>query len=390
MADRYWWPSGGTGSSTGNWNSTTNWSSSSASYVSAAAPTPTDTANFGSYSGASAFTVTLSATAACSNLVINNANMTLAGSANWTIYGSVTVIAFASRTYTGAITFSALTTSITLNFGGMTLASALTFNQTTVTWTLGSALSTTGSITLTAGTIDTSAVGNYTLTCGNFSLLGTTGRGLNLNASTVNAGLLALTGINSFNCGTSQINITNAASANIGGGGTYYNVSFTNTAISSSSIAGTNTFNNLSFPSKSVAGYTTITLSGSQTINGTLTIPTPATLGSSRYFFRSSVGGTARTINASSISSLTDIDFQDITNPNATWSGTRLGNAGGTRGSRSIHQRLFIGILPPLLQRGQLTAGQRHQPEPQTLSTILFFKIRQLLPTTTPHLDRQF
>ena len=128
MADKYWWPSGGTGSSTGAWSSTTNWSSSSASYVSTTAPTTADNANFGSYSGSSAFTVTIAAAANCANLTIANANMTLAGTNSLGISGNATVSAFASRTYTGSITFGGSGIGpYSLNFGSMTLASGLIY-----------------------------------------------------------------------------------------------------------------------------------------------------------------------------------------------------------------------------------------------------------------------
>lgn len=340
MADKYWWPSGGTGTSTGNWNSTTNWSSSSASYVSTTAPTSTDNANFGSYSGASAFTVTVSTlTEVCANLVINNSNMTWAGSAGSagiTIYGGVTVTAFASRTFNGTITFSTAN-SVILNFGSMTFTSStFTFNGGG-TWTLGSALTNAAGITLVSGTLDTSSSGNYSLTTTGISL-GAGTKALNLNASTVTLSattpvsfLSSSTGF-TFNAGTSQINCSSTSPTFDGGNFTFYNVTFTSTSITTCSITGTNTFNNLRFSGRATTGLSTITFSNNQTINGSLTVVAPTTSGSSRYNFQSNVFGFPRTISVSGSASFTDTDFRDITNSGTTWTGTRLGDAGGNSG----------------------------------------------------------
>lgn len=332
MADKYWWPSGGTGTSTGNWSSTTNWSSSSASYVSTTAPTSADNANFGSYSGATSFTVTVDTGAACLALVINNTNMALAGTGTWSIYGAVTVTSFASRTYTGAITFAA-TTSVALNFGTMTLASSVAFNGTGGVWTLASALNIgTGSLTLSAGTLNTAG---FTVTLGTFVTSGSTTRGLNLGASTVVvSGAWNLnSSVNlTFTAGTSLIQLTGAGASISGGGLTYNDVSFTTTAMSNSAISGANTFNNLTFGSRSSPGIGIIAVSSNQIVLGTLTLPAPATAGSSRYQIYSNSYGTSVTITAAAVN-LTDVDFRDITGAGAaTWSGTRLGDGGGNSG----------------------------------------------------------
>ena len=331
MADKYWWPSGGTGTSTGNWSSTTNWSSSSASYISTTAPTSADNANFGSYSGATSFTVTVTTGSLCLALVINNANMTLAGSGTWSIYGAVTVTSFASRTYTGALTFAA-TTSVALNFGTMTFASAVNFNGTGGTWTLASAFNDgASSITLTAGTLNTAG---FTVTCGTFNQSGTTTRALNLGASTINLSVnWTATATNlTFNAGTSTIQLSSSAPTFDGGGLTYNNVSFTSGAVTIITIPSTGTFNNLTFASRSSVGISIVVLSANQTITGTFTIPAPTTLGASRYQVLSATLGTTRTITAAAVN-LTDVDFQDITGAGAaTWSGTRLGDCKGNSG----------------------------------------------------------
>ena len=335
MADKYWWPSGGTGTSTGNWSSTTNWSSSSASYVSTTAPTSADNANFGSYSGATSFTVTVTASSLCLALVINNANMTLAGSGTWSIYGAVTITSFASRTYTGTITFAA-TTSVALNFGTMTFGGTMNFNGTGGTWTLASALNIGAfSLGLTAGTLNTAG---FTVTCSLFTSTGSTTRVLNLGASTLvctgaaSVWVLTLTGL-TFNAGTSTIQATSSSNISFSGLGlTYNNVSFTSGTVGDISITGANTYNNLTFASKSSVSVSNIVFDSNQTITGTLTIPAPTTLGASRYIIASNTYATTRTITAAAVS-LTDVDFQDITGAGAaTWSGTRLGDGGGNTG----------------------------------------------------------
>ena len=75
-----------------------------------------------------------------------------------------------------------------------------------------------------------------------------------------------------------------------------------------------------------------IILVANQTINGTLTIPAGTTVGSFRYCVKSNTYGTTRTLTAATVA-LTDVDFQDITGAGAaSWTGTRLGDAGGNSG----------------------------------------------------------
>lgn len=332
MADRFWWPSGGTGTSTGNWASTTNWSSSSTSYISAAAPTSADNANFGSYSGATAFTVTIAASANCLNLVVNNANMTLAGASTLGIYGGVTITSLGARTYTGGISFLA-TTSVVLNFGATTLASSMTFGSTTGTWTLGSALTTTlGIIFQTGGTFSTSA-SNYSLTAA--SLTNSSGTvTISLNASSVTLtgsspiGLTVAATI--FNAGTSTITLSNFSPSIFAyGTKTFYNVVVSSPLLAAFYISGngtTITFNNLQFPSLSSVRVTVLQLVNNITINGILTFPVASNPAITRYVLRTSSVGSQVTVTAANVS-LADVDFMGITGAGAaTWSGTRLGN----------------------------------------------------------------
>lgn len=330
MADKYWWPSGGTGSSTGNWNSTTNWSSSSSSYVSTTYPTSVDNANFGSYSGASAFTVTYPTafTSSCLNLSINNANMTWAGGgggATLQIFGGITVTAFASRTFTGTLSFYS-TTSVTVSFGSMTLASPLLFAGSGGTWTLGSALSTTGNIQLISGTLDTSASGNYSLTCTGISLQAGT-KALKLNASTV-----TLTGTSpisfatnatgfTFTCGTSTISCTSASTKTFAGNGnTFYNVN--QGGAGTLTISGSNTFNNIT--NSTQPATVTFTAGTTQTVSNFGLTGTSGNL----ITINSSSAGSAATL--SKASGTVSVDYLSIKDSTATGGATWYAGANST------------------------------------------------------------
>lgn len=152
---------------TGTWDSstTTNWSLTSGGASAGVAPSIDTDVYFDVNSNVTTgtFTVTMSTGATCRSFVASglDGTMTLAGTAAWSIGGSLTFpTTNFTRTYTGAITFTSATAN-TITTSGNTLASVITFNGTG-SWTLGSALTTTGtSVTLTAGTL---ALSSYTLT----------------------------------------------------------------------------------------------------------------------------------------------------------------------------------------------------------------------------------
>jgi hypothetical protein len=131
---------------------------------------------------------------------------------------------------------------------------------------------------------------------------------------------------------TSQINLTGANTNLTGNNQTFYNVSHTAAAPTSFTLAGVNTFNNLSFAGRTSAGVSSVTISGNQTISGTLTLSagTDATM---RNFVQSSAIGTTQTLTCAAFAG-TDIDFRDITIAGAAApvSGTRLGDAKGNSG----------------------------------------------------------
>lgn len=319
MADRYW--VGGTGTWDGA--TKTNWSATSGGAGGASAPTSADNVFFNSLSNATAYTVTVTGTASCADMTMVgplSGNVTWAGSGTLNIAGSITVAATGiTRTYTGGITFSATTTGKIITVG-VTLASIITFNGVGGSWTLGSAISC-STIVITAGTFDTSAAGNYSVTCSSFSCTSTSTSVLNLNASTVNltsVSPITMTGSGfTLNAGTSQINITTSSGPTFSSSGkTFYNVSFTGAPLSTSfpiAISGVNTFNNLTFtsPSSTTIGAVPITFSATQTINGTLTGSGAAA--NRRLFYQSTTFGTARTLVLANPTTLSNVDFCDIT-----------------------------------------------------------------------------
>ena len=136
-----------------------------------------------------------------------------------------------------------------------------------------------------------------------------------------------------FNAGTSQINVTSTLPSFSGGGQTFYNVSFTSTALSTPSITGANTFNNLTFTGRTVIGLGSCTFSANQTINGTLTL-NAGTSAAYRIMLASDTVGTQRTLTCATISGGTDYDFRDINIAGAASpiAPTRAGDCKGNSG----------------------------------------------------------
>ena len=292
MASYFWVGGAGTWDST----TTTNWSLTSGGAGSAGVPLAADTATFDSSSGTGA--VSIAASATCLTCTFGGSGITATLTAN----------------NLGAFCFN-----LNINAG--------TFNCSTFNITISNTLAQLGGVfTCNGGTI----------TAGGFASTGSSVRTFTLNASTLNitgSSTITLSGSNlTFNAGTSQINCLHTGVNIVGGGYTFYNLSMTHTAEANIAFTGAITFNNLSFASKSSVGFNTVSFSANLTVNGTLTVSAPTTLGTSRYFFQSSTIGTTRTITAAAVS-LTDVDFQDITGAGAaTWSGTRLGDVGGNTG----------------------------------------------------------
>jgi hypothetical protein len=340
MADRYW--VGGTG--TWDSTSTTNWSASSGGVGGASVPTASDNVFFDANSnvGVTAFTVTMAnSPRVCNDFTASGLDgaMTLAGSSvGLTVSGSLTFQATNfTRTYTGTTTFNATTTGKTVTTNGVAFGAGVTFDGVGGGWTLGSALTFSASLplTLTNGTFDTSA-SNYAVSGQKFLSSNSNARTINLNNSTLTfttsgSGWDMPTTTNAtLNAGNSTIICSSTTAAFAGGGLTYYNVSFTSTALTTPSITGENTFNNLSITGRTTVGIGLLSLSADQTINGTFTVSAGA-VASCRILLFSNTLGTTRTLTCASIAAMSDVDFRDITIAGAhgTLSGTRLGDCKG-------------------------------------------------------------
>jgi len=221
---------------------------------------------------------------------------------------------------------------------GESFVTNITFNGVGGAWTLGSAITygTSQSILVINGTFNS---GNFNITGGGFAVNAVGTQAINLGSSTLSFG--ASTPINftqtaglTFNAGTSQITCSGATPTFIGGGQTFYNVSFTSNAAGVTAITGANTFNDLNQTSRSATGLRFFTLSDNQTASGTLTLGA-ANTSIRRIQVQSNVIGTQRTITLNGVlAALADVDFRDIgaAGTVGTWTGTRLGNGLGNSG----------------------------------------------------------
>ena len=340
MADRYWVGGAGTWDAT----TTTNWATSTGGAGGASAPTSADNVIFDSLSNATGYTVTVGANAVCNDLtaagpLTGNVTFSLGATAVINCYGSFTLPATGltwTASFGSSVNFNATTTGKTVTTNGVSFGdSTVVFNGSGGEWTLGSALTTSSSalVRITQGTFNTA---NFNITSLNFSITSNSlVRAVNLGSSTitVNGGTPVTIGTTTnltFNAGTSSFVCSTASPTFAGGGLTFYNVSFTSTAIGTVAITGANTFNNLTFAARAGAGIGITTFDSNQTVNGTLTLGS-GTTGVARLSVQSSVVGTPRTLTVATLTAPTDIDFRDITAAGASspWSGTRLGNCLG-------------------------------------------------------------
>jgi hypothetical protein len=309
VADRYW--VGGTGS----WDATTtNWSATSGGASGASVPTLDDDVIFNTLSNATAYVVTLTTAPICRSVSVAGpavGNVTIAGSAAWSIYGSMTLAATGvTWTNTSNINFRATTTGWTITTNGVSLSNGIIFNGAGGGWTLGSALTNTSAsgATLTQGAFATANF-NVTVT-GGFASTGALTRSITLGSSAISFGSWNALGATNLtlNANTSTITITGAAGTFNGGGLTYYNVTKTSSAAAALQIGdANNTFNAVSVTNTS--GYGTLLFTGNQTI-GTLTANGNALIAPNRII--SSVIGTQVTLTVASFVTNGFINFRDI------------------------------------------------------------------------------
>jgi hypothetical protein len=301
MANRYWVPAAGVATGTWDASTTTNWSATSGGAGGASAPTLSDDVFFDANSDTGAgFTVTMGTGCVCQSIDTSGLDqvMTQAGNAAWSIYGGLIYSATNhNRTYTGNPTFRATTTGWNITTNGVILTNNNTaFNGVGGEWTLGSALTSGGTTVLQNGTLDVSA-SNYSIVTSNWQKTGGT-----------------------FVERAGTITLTNASGQFVGGSDTYYDVSYTNTALNAPIITGDNSFNSLNLPLRAAAGQGTLSLGGNQTIT-TLNAQSGETNPTRRLAIFSNTIGTQRTLTVGTVNA-DCIDFRDILAAGAgSWNG---------------------------------------------------------------------
>lgn len=314
MANRYW--VGGTAS----WDGTagTKWALTSGGAGGQAIPTSADDVFFDASSGANTVTIATGNTGAKS-ITCTGFTGTLAGTAAISVSGNVTLATGMTITYSGVLSLIATST---FTSAGKTFTGNITINGSGITVTLADALTMTNrTLTLTQGTFTTA---NFNVTLGTFSTLVTNTRTINLGSSTVtNTADWFIIGTNlTFNAGTSTI--TKSGGSFVGGSKTYYNVTFTNVN-TNIAINDANTFNTFTVNSPTSAGLFQTTFDSATTIT---TMVFSGGAANQRLMLLSDTLGTARTLTITTWTTVSDVDFRDITLTNAK-SGTRLGDCGG-------------------------------------------------------------
>lgn len=329
----YFWVGG-----SGTWNASTNtnWATSSGGSGGAGVPDATDNVTFDTLSNATLYTVTVATGATCADLTASGpltGNVTFSGTGTSTIAGSFTLAATGvTWSATGAMTFSSTATGKTITTNGVSLATTvLLFSGVGGGWTLGSAL-TSNPITITSGSFDSS---NFTITGTTLATTGSLTRSLTLGTSTVNlSGITAwtTTGTNlSLSVASATINCSSDTVSFSGGSFGQGTVNFTSVNAATHTIQGLNTFVALSISAPSISAIRLVNFAAGQTIT---TLSASGGSAVRRIKLSSSATNTSRTLTVGTLTSLSDIDFSDITGAGAaSWaSGTRLGDCGGNTG----------------------------------------------------------
>jgi hypothetical protein len=261
--------------------------------------------------------------------------MTLSQGNNYTVYGNWTNGSGTGFAGGATLTFSGRNTQ-TITSAGKTFISIITVDTYGGSVELADALNIgTNTLAVTNGTFDTK---NYNVTAGTLSSSNSNVRTITLGSSTVTLSTGSGNAVNfgtstnlTFVSGTSSILLSAGAAAMDGGGRTFYNVTYSSTAITSCFISGVATFNNLTFTAPTSAGIAFCNFQTNQTITGTLTCAGATAV--RRIFLRSDTLGTQRDLTVGTLVA-TDCDFRDIEilGAAAGSSPTRAGDCGGNAG----------------------------------------------------------
>jgi len=340
-ATRYW-----VSSTNANWDGTAGnkWDASSASGAGGATiPTSSDDVFF-SNSISSNCTITTGHTHAKSIDCTYGTGYvgTLTGTANMSLYGSLTLRSGMTYSYTGIFTMALTTGTATITTAGKTMT-GLTISGNGGTTQLADEYkyASAGTITFTTGTFNTqnnnispAATANYL----SISRSGTNAATLTLGSSTIDAtGSTSSNGGSWNNTGASGLTLTSNTATlsnfqtfnNTQILTTWYIVSLIKKAGSATNVGG-GTYDTLSFTGRADAfGWN---LTGDITVSSSLTF-TGNNATTNRILIGSSPIGTSRTITCNGTLSITNTDFQDITGAgSASWTGTVVGDCLGNSG----------------------------------------------------------
>ena len=304
------------------------------------------------FSGTTTINFLMNAGLAARNVNFTGFTGTLNTTAAVTVFGSYTLSAGMTVVASSNImTFGATSGTNIITTNGKTMPPMI-INGIGGTFNLGSNLTSSGAIQVLAGTLDTTA-SNFNITCVSFdSATATNERAISLNGSTVTVSGTAGVTLNdvnlTFNCGTSQLTLSNATSTvlSVIGSETFRNVSFTGGA-PLVTLVGINTYNNLTFTNGTSTAPSVVTITGNQTVGGTLSNSSTNAL--TRLQLQSSTSGSQIILSADAVS-LTDVDFKDIyaTGAAIPFTGTRLGDLGNNTNitfsaARTLYWNLVAG-----------------------------------------------
>jgi gliding motility-associated-like protein len=245
---------------TGNWDDGNHWSATSGGSASGCSPSPIDNVFFdaNSFSNTGQIVTVNIPTAYCNSMSWVGATNAPALNGPFSnllkIYGSLTFTPTVLLNYQGEVSFSAATTARTITSAGLTFRNNIKFNGVGGAWILQDAITTLEDFDLSAGTLTTN---NQSVNARRFFSNSITARTLNLGSSIINISdnsnpWNASNNNFTLNAGTSVINIMGTTPLIFyGGGKTYHNVNFTNTAATSQGYIGDgNTFNDVVFSSQ--------------------------------------------------------------------------------------------------------------------------------------------
>lgn len=314
----------------GSWSDSAKWSTSSGGAGGAGVPGPTNSVRIDASSGTGTQTGGSTTTPSyCKDYDSSGSSITTANTILLYCYGSFKCRSGVTNTFNGIQFFGAGTHTVDPNGStNMSAGGGFSFGGTG-TYTLMNNWVSSNTFVHSLGTLNTNG---YSVSGNVFQCNGNQTRTLNLGASTLtfsSASSFDFSGTNlTLNAGTSTLNCSGGF--NGGTGNTFYDLNLTMISASNQQIDGSSTFNNFTVTGPSSVGVKRITLSGNQTINGTLTAI--GSNGNQRIAFLSLDYITPITLSANSVS-IVDVDFNKIiATGSASWSGTRIGNIGQNTG----------------------------------------------------------